>query len=225
MEPVKPSSDERTPPRARSRATQLRITKAATSLFRDRGYTRTTMADIAQAAGVAVQTVYFVFHTKTQVLNSAYGLAVMGEDEPAVPQEQAWYRQAIAEPEVNTAVRLVVDGLGEILRRVEPLDRAVRTAAAGDPDAASFLAQNEAWRAQGYREMVSFLQTKRALRAGLTEDRATDVMLFLASAGAYRALVTDRDWTHAEWTVWTSVALVEQLFGTGHDDGSEARVR
>lgn len=183
------------------------------------------MADIAQAAGVAVQTVYFVFHTKTQVLNSAYGLAVMGEDEPAVPQEQAWYRQAIAEPEVNTAVRLVVDGLGEILRRVEPLDRAVRTAAAGDPDAASFLAQNEAWRAQGYREMVSFLQTKRALRAGLTEDRATDVMLFLASAGAYRALVTDRDWTHAEWTVWTSVALVEQLFGTGHDDGSEARVR
>jgi len=214
MEPVKPTTDEQTLPRARSRATRLRITKAATSLFRDRGYTRTTMADIAQAAGVAVQTVYFVFHTKTEVLNSAYGLAVMGEDEPAVPQEQAWYRQAVTEPDATTAVLLVVAGLGEILRRVAPLDRAIRTAAAGDTDAASFLAQNEAWRAEGYREMVSFLRTKQALRAGLTEDRATDVMLFLASAGAYRALVTERDWTHAEWTAWTSVALAEQLFGT-----------
>jgi AcrR family transcriptional regulator len=183
------------------------------------------MADIAEAAGVAVQTVYFVFHTKTEVLNSAYGLAVMGEDEPAVPQEQAWYRQAVAEPDVTTAVRLVVAGLGEILRRVAPLDRAVRTAAAGDADAASFLAQNEAWRADGYREMVSFLRTKRALRAGLTEDRATDVMLLLASAGAYRTLVTERDWTHAEWTAWTSVALAEQLFGTGHDDGTKLASR
>jgi AcrR family transcriptional regulator len=218
MEPVKPATDEQTPSRARSRATRLRITKAATSLFRDRGYTRTTMADIAQAAGVAVQTVYFVFHTKTEVLNSAYGLAVMGEDEPAVPQEQAWYRQAVAEPDVTTAVRLLVGGLGEILRRVAPLDRAVRTAAAGDLDAASFLAQNEAWRADGYREMVALLQTKCVLRAGLTEDRATDVMLFLASAGAYRALVAERDWTHAEWIAWTSVALAEQLFGTGQDD-------
>jgi AcrR family transcriptional regulator len=203
----------------------LRITKAATSLFRDRGYTRTTMADIAQEAGVAVQTVYFVFHTKTQVLNSAYGLAVMGEDEPAVPQEQAWYRQAVAEPDVTTAVRLVVAGLGEILRRVEPLDRAVRTAAAGDPDAASFLAQNEAWRAEGYQEMVSFLQTKRALRASLTQDRATDVMLFLASAGAYRTLVTERGWTHTEWIAWTSAALAEQLFGSWHDDGTNLESR
>lgn len=220
MEPVKPTSDEPTPPRARSRATRLRITKAATSLFRDRGYTRTTMADIAQAAGVAVQTVYFVFHTKTEVLNSAYGLAVMGETEPAVPQEQAWYRQAVAEPDITTAVRLMVTGLGEILARVAPLDRAVRTAAAGDLDAASFLAQNEAWRAEGYREMVAFLSTKHPLRAGLTEDRATDVMLLLASAGAYRALVTERDWTHTEWVVWTGDALTEQLFGTRHADAS-----
>ena len=222
MEPVKPTTDEQTPSRARSRATRLRITKAATSLFRDRGYTRTTMADIAHAAGVAVQTVYFVFHTKTEVLNSAYGLAVMGEDEPAVPQEQAWYRQAVAEPDVTTAIRLVVAGLGEILRRVAPLDRAVRTAAAGDPDAASFLAQNEAWRADGYREMVAFLRIKRELRAGLTEDRATDVMLFLASAGAYRALVAERGWTHAEWVAWTRVALAEQLFSTGHDEAKVA---
>lgn len=212
MEPVNPPTRAGAPGRPRARATRSRITKAATRLFAERGYTRTTIADIAEAAGVAVQTVYFVFHTKTEVLNSAYGLAVMGEADPAIPQEQPWYRRALAEPEISTAVSLVVEGLGEILRRVAPLDLAVRTAAAGDPDAAAFLAQNEAWRADGYREMVEFLRTKRPLREGLTDERASDVFLFLASPGAYRVLVDDRGWAHAEWVAWTSRVLAEQLF-------------
>lgn len=220
MEPVKLSTLPAAPGRSRSQATRLRITKAATTLFGEGDYTRTTMADIAEAAGVAVQTVYFVFHTKTEVLNSAYGLAVMGEDDPAVPEEQAWYRQALAEPDASVAVRLLIEGLSEILRRVAPLDRAVRTAAAGDPDAATFLAQNEAWRAEGYAEMVAFLRRKRPLRAGLTNERAIDVMLFLGSPGAYRALVSERSWPHAEWVTWTAVALAEQLFGTSHADAT-----
>lgn len=173
------------------------------------------MADIAAAAGVAVQTVYFVFHTKTDVLDSAYSLAVMGEADPAVPQDQAWFRQALAEPDVSIALQLIVDGLSGILSRVAPLDFAVRTAAAADPDASAFLNTNEAMRAGGYREMLAFLTRKCPLRENLTETRATDVMLFLAGPGAYRALVLDRGWTHAEWVAWTSGALAQQLFGGG----------
>src|SRR5664280_247761 len=169
MDPVNPSTHSERSGRRRARATRSRITKAAAKLFGERGYTGTTMADIAAAAGVAVQTVYFVFHTKTEVLDSAYSLAVMGEDDPAVPQDQAWYRQAVAEPDVTIAVRLVVEGVSEILRRVAPLDYAVRTAAAADPDAAAFLARNEGMRMDGYREMVDFLVRKCPLPEDLTE--------------------------------------------------------
>src|SRR5829696_588059 len=122
MEPVKPSTHPASGRRGRARATRSRITRAAAKLFAERGYTGTTMADIATAAGVAVQTVYFVFHTKTEVLDSAYGLAVMGEDEPAVPEDQGWYREALAQPDVSIAVTLMVGGLSEIVRRVAPLD-------------------------------------------------------------------------------------------------------
>jgi AcrR family transcriptional regulator len=45
--------------------------KAAFALFCEHGYTGTTMAHIAEAAGVAVQTVYFTFHTKAAVLPRA----------------------------------------------------------------------------------------------------------------------------------------------------------
>ena len=210
VDPVKP--DARSPRRARARETRLRITKAASSLFCERGYTGTTIADIATAAGVAVQTVYFVFHTKVEVLNSAYSLAVMGEDDPAVPQQQEWYRQSMSEPEPAVAVGLMVEGLSEILRRVAPLDLAVRTAADGDPDAAAFLAQNESMRAEGYREMVSLLRRKRPLRKGLTEQRATDVMLVLASPGFYRALAVEHGWTHTAWVAWVSAVVTRELF-------------
>ena len=226
MDRVKPSTHSEPSGRRRARATRSRITKAASRLFGERGYSGTTMADIAAAAGVAVQTVYFVFHTKTEVLDSAYSLAVMGEDEPAVPQDQAWYRQALAEPDVSVALQLVVDGLSEILRRVAPLDFAVRTAAAADPDASAFLASNEAMRAGGYREIVGLLSRKCPLRENIAEARATDVLLFLASPGAYRALVIERGWTHGEWVAWTSGALAEQLFeGGGRPSDQPAALR
>ncbi len=215
MPPVNPSTRPESAGRQRARATRSRITKAAAKLFAERGYTGTTMADIALAAGVAVQTVYFVFHTKTDVLDSAYSLAVMGEAEPAIPQDQAWYRKALAEPDVSIAVELMVDGLSEILARVAPLDFAVRAAAAGDPEASAFLARNEGMRAGGYREMVQLLSGKCPLRGHLSEAHATDVMLFLVGPAAYRALVLDRGWTHAEWVAWTAGALAQQLFDSG----------
>jgi len=199
--------------RRRAQATRLRITKAASALFCERGYAGTTMADIADAAGVAVQTVYFVFHTKSDVLSSTYDLAVLGEGDLAPPQAQGWYRTAVAVPGVAAAVRAVVEGAGEIVRRVASLDLAVRTAAASDPDAAAFLARNEGMRVEGYREMVDFLRAKSPLRAGLSAERATDVLLLFLSPAAYRTLVTDRGWSHTEWVAWSSGALTEQLFG------------
>jgi AcrR family transcriptional regulator len=215
MDDVKPPRSAGTSRRQRARATRLRITRAAADLFCERGYAGTTMADIADRAGVAVQTVYFVFHTKVDVLSSTYDLAVLGDGEPVPPQAQAWYRRAVAEADAAAAVLLIVEGAGEIVRRVTPLDLAVRTAAASDPDAARFLAQNEQIRLQGYREMVDVLAAKAPLRAGLPPDRATDVMLLLLGPASHRTLVADRGWSHAEWVDWTAGALTEQLFGIG----------
>jgi hypothetical protein len=86
------------------------------------------MADIAEAAGVAVQTVCFVFHTKVDVLSSAYDLAVLGDTDPAPPQDQGWYRPAVTEPSVGLAVRSVVEGAGEIVRRHRCEQASPRTA-------------------------------------------------------------------------------------------------
>jgi AcrR family transcriptional regulator len=196
----------------RAKATQWRIMKAAYTLFCEQGYAATTMAQIAEAAGVAVQTVYFTFHTKPALLSRAYEVAV-GGDPPTMPQEQAWRREMLAAPDFRDALRAFVTGSGEIMRRVTPLYFAARVAANADADAARVMAFNENGRAAGYRVDLEILRTKAKFRPGLSLERATDLLLVFVGPDVYHALVDGRGWSHDEWIDWTVSSVAEQIFG------------
>ena len=212
MTDVKASEPMRLSRRQRAEATQRRIAKAAYALFCEQGYAGTTMAQIAEASGVAVQTVYFTFHTKPALLSRAYEVAVGGEEVPVAPDLQPWHGAMRAEPEITAALRAFVTGSGEILRRVTPLYFAARAAADTDADAARVMAFNENGRAAGYREDLELLRTKAELRPGLTLERATDVLLLFVGMDAYHALVEGRGWSHEEWIDWTVSAVAEHIF-------------
>lgn len=201
--------------RERALATRLRITRAAYTLFSERGYTDTTMADIAAAAGVAVQTVYFTFHTKGELLSRAFDLAVMGEDGPLPPEQQAWYARMTAEPDLAAALRHLVTGVGTINVRAMPLDTFVRAEAESDPETARVWAYHERLRADAHRTILEILVTKAPLREDITPERATHLLLFYLGSDAYRPLVRDFGWTHEEWIDWTVAAIAGQVFAAG----------
>jgi AcrR family transcriptional regulator len=212
MPAVKGSEPTRLSRRQRAEATQRRIAKAAYELFCDQGYAGTTMAQIADAAGVAVQTVYFAFHTKPALLSRAYEVAVGGEPEPVIPEQQPWYAEMLAEPDITDALRAFVTGVGQIMRRVTPLYFAARVAADADADAARVMAFNENGRADGYREALELLRTKAEFRPGLSLERATDLLLLFVGMDVYHALVDGRDWSHDEWIDWAVPTVAEQIF-------------
>jgi len=218
MPRVNPSTPNAQPRRARARATQWKIAKAAFGLFCEHGYSGTTMAHIAEAAGVAVQTVYFSFHTKGAVLSRAYDFAVAGEGEPTVPWEQPWYRDMVAAPDVVESLGHLVSGVGEITRRLTPLYVVASGAAASDPEVAEVVDRHERWRVDGYRGMVEVLRAKSALRADLSPERANDLLLLYVGMDVYHALVEVGSWSHDEWAVWTKKTLAHQLFGVEIDD-------
>ena len=219
MPAVNPPSATRPTRRERARATRLRITKAAYALFCERGYAGTTMAEIADAAGVAVQTVYFAFHTKSELVSSTYDFAVLGEDDPLPPEQQAWYAQMSAEADVAAALRHTVDGIGAILSRVAPLDTIVRASAESDPDIARVLAVSDRLRVEGYHTMLDVLCRKSALRDGVTRERAAHLLLLYLGTDIYRVLVHDFGWTHAEWIEWAVVTVAEQVFARPESPG------
>jgi AcrR family transcriptional regulator len=197
--------------RERSRATHQRIVEAAHRLFTTQGYASTTMAQVAESAGVAVQTVYFVFHTKAALLARTIDFAVLGWEAPRPPQEQPWYRAMEEAPGAAEALRHLVTGVGEIMPRVIPLNLAAR--ASDDPELAAVMAESEAWRADSYRVIVDILSAKAPLREGLAPERATHLLLLYVGEDVYHLLVATYRWSHEDWVDWTIAAVLHEVFG------------
>lgn len=197
--------------RERSRATHQRIVEAAHRLFTSQGYAATTMGQVAEAAGVAVQTVYFVFHTKAALLARACDFAVMGGETPLPPDQQPWYRAMHDASGVDEALRHLVTGVGEIMPRVIPLKLMAR--ASDDPELTRMMAESEAGRADGYRAILEILRAKAPLRDGLDPERATHLLLLYAGEDVYHVLVDTYRWPPEEWIDWTVGTLLQQVFG------------
>ena len=65
-----------------ARQTRREITEAARKLFTERGYAGATMGAIADEAGVAVETIYATFGSKSSILSHLIDVSVVGDDEP-----------------------------------------------------------------------------------------------------------------------------------------------
>lgn len=194
----------------RARRTRLRMVSAAQEIFAERGYTGAKMADIAAAAGVAVQTLYFTFHTKAELLQACYELAVLGEDDPRPPTAQPWHTAMLAASSGPVALRHFAEGNTSIVSRVGALDDVVRSAA-HEEEALAVREYNEQLRRQGYQAVVEHLDARFGLRPGLSPERATDLLMAFGGAGMYRSLVTDYGWAPDEYVDWLSDTLVQQM--------------
>jgi AcrR family transcriptional regulator len=198
--------------RERAQATRQRIIVAAHVLFTERGFTGTRMADVAAAAGVAEQTVYFTFHTKAELLQNCFDRAVLGEDDPLPPPEQPFWAAMIAAPTGREAIRHFAVGNAKITGRVGQLAQVVASAT-HDPDAAAIWRRSEGLRRDGYRQVVEHLATAYGLREGLDPKAATDILLTVAGPGVYSALINEYGWSLEAYLDWLSRTLAEQLLG------------
>ena len=181
--PVKPARPTR---REKATATRERIVRAAIDVFAGAGFVGARMSDIAARAGVAVQTVYFVFHTKAELLSACFDHAVLGP-ERLPPQEQAFWSEMTAARSGRAALAAFVRGNAEILARVAVVDEVARSVP-HEPDAAAVVANSERLRREGYGEVVALLGDRFGLRDGLTPEAATDLLLMFGSSGPYLTL-------------------------------------
>lgn len=192
----------------RAAATRRRMVAAAYDLFCELGYRATTMAAIAGRAGVAVQTLYFTFHTKDELLQAVHERAVLGDD-LTPPDEQGWFSEVAAEPDARRAIPLVVQASSVILARVAPL-LPVFHAAAADAAGAVFR-RGEDHRRRDMRELAELVLRKDGTNGRLGAGEAADLFHVLLGPETYRAFVLDLGWSADAWTRWTGSALVHDL--------------
>ncbi len=190
--------------------TRRRMLQAAYDVFCEQGFKAATMDAIAQRAKVAVQTLYFTFHTKDELLREVHEWTVLGDD-PTPPPLQAWYLEAVAEPDARRSLDLITAGLVSILVRVAPMIP-VFSAVAGDP-AGEVWASAQRLRRDGMQDLVDTLAKKQPLRKGLTKRHAVDLVFVLTGPETYGPLVLQAGWSHAQWSAWASRTLAHELFG------------
>jgi AcrR family transcriptional regulator len=195
----------------RAAATRERILAAAYEAFVESGFQATTMPSIAEQAGVAVQTVYFVFHTKAELLRAVSDAAVIGVSDPQPPNLADWYRAAVNAADPEQALAAFVAGVASILDRMGPLTPVLASAAALEPMIAEHLAHTEQLRVEGYGTFIRHLHRNRLLRPGLSVKLATDVLLTLLGPATYVAFTRDRDWSHSQYRRWITPALLALL--------------
>lgn len=186
--------------------TRRSIVQAAAHEFTASGYHGATMVAIAKRAGVATQTVYFVFHTKTAVLTAAVDAAVMG-DENLPPEKTTWWDEATTAPSGQRAIGLFVDGTVELLVRAAPLNRVAQAAADTDPEVLEVFDHHERLRATGYRNFVDTLSARGYLKPGLTPEEATDILLTLVGPNVFLDLTRERGWNVIRYRQWVADSL------------------
>jgi len=204
MKDVKGGPVDRATPtrRERAKATAASIVAAATIEFEANGYQGTTMATIAARAGVAVQTVHFVFHTKGELLTAAVERAVLGSDDASPPERTAWFHELLTEPDPYTQLGGFVRQGGPILVRASAINEVARSAAMTDPDVAAAFERLERLRRDGYRSLLEIVVATGAAREGIDLDTATDVLFTLMSPRTYLSLTQDRGWSAERALAW-----------------------
>ena len=115
----------------KAQQTHQRIIDAATRLFLERGYVPTTIDAIAQAADVAVETVYARFRTKTNLMVAVKDAAVTEGGQ--VPLRQRPELAALAaETDQRRQLQIAAALSRRMLERISPVYALLRDAAAAD---------------------------------------------------------------------------------------------
>lgn len=197
--------------------TRRRILDAAHRLFLQHGYAATTMAGIANAAGVAIQTVYFTFHTKGELL--MHLVLATGADDPDAPphRDRGWIRELMSSSNPHRQLALLSEHGTDIFVRIAPLMGLVQAALAVDPNLGFAWRQKTRDRQDGMREQMQVVARSGAIRPDVGVDGAADIVFLLQRPETLQVLMVECGWSLERYKVWLYRTLCEQILvdGTG----------
>ena len=184
---------------------------AAEELFTRDGYAATTMTAIAEHADVAVQTLYAVFGNKRTILTELIDARVAGDGHTgSLPDREDW-RAMEREADPHLQLALFAQIATRIGVRSAAINEIMAQAAGADPEIATIYQQQRQSRFRDERRIARSLARKGALREGLSETQAADIVWAIATTRTYRALVIERRWTTDQYEHWLNDLLAHAL--------------
>jgi AcrR family transcriptional regulator len=199
--------------RAATRATRRSVVETASRRFVEVGYPGTTIAQIADESGVPPATIYRLFGSKRGILKAVLDDALGGDDEAIEFQHRPEVKAAFAAEDSRVMLGEFAGVLTRLMHRAGDLQHVLATSAVVDDEAAEMLEITRQQRRRGQSRIVHELARRKALKAGLTQSAAADIVYALMSPEIYRILTVERGWTEDRYRSWLADALRSQLLG------------
>jgi AcrR family transcriptional regulator len=182
--------------------TRARVAGAARRVFAERGYSAATITDVADAAGVAIPTVYKIYRSKPGLLAAvidAWRAEFVPESFDAIPLDPpaalAWWAATVRRQwESGLDVATIFAG-----------------AVASEPAVRKELSARLATRDEWVRRIADIVEPR--LATGRTIEDAAAILSALALPAVYEELVIGRGWTTGAYETWLSRTLESQLLG------------
>jgi AcrR family transcriptional regulator len=195
--------------RAQAQRNREAILETARAGFLAHGYAATTMASIAERAGVAVDTAHKAFGGKAGLVRAIYEHSLAGHGPVAAPQRSDDMQMAESDP--YTTVRHWGVLAAEVAPLVAPIHLLIRDAAATDPEMATLLADSDRQRRIRMGHNARTLADRGHLKPGVTWEVASDLMWTYSSPELYELLVVRCGWDPARYGRFVGDSLAAAL--------------
>lgn len=192
--------------RAQAAATRERILECARELFVAQGYAGTSIAQIAQAAGVSAPTVFAGFKSKVNLLRAAVETAIVGDDEPVPLAARPAMRDLHAAPTAAEVIERYAAMFVDIGPRACPIALVVYAAADADPEIAALADLLDEQRLRGSEAIARTIVD----RLGADPDRVLEIRDTVWTFNApvlYGLLVDQRGWSVERYADWVRRGL------------------
>jgi AcrR family transcriptional regulator len=189
--------------------TRQRIIQAAHDLFASTGYGSTTIADIARAAGVAVETVYAAFRNKHTLLRQVWYVSFRGDEQDIRLWDRPEIRAVIAEPDLALRFKAQAAVYPAVFRRITPLLLMLQGAAASQPDAAAMLAEFDERRLDAAAKYAR--EAAATGQLAVSEDECRDVLWATLDGALWHQLVAERGWSDERFAAWLGQLWISAL--------------
>ena len=195
-------SDSRDAAASRTRA---RILEAGKYLFSRKGIDATTMAQIAERAGVAEATVYSTVKSKSGLLHALIHEAIFGPRFKLAQEQLTGVTDPVRRIALTAHVaRAIYEGESAELSLL-------MKASAFSPELRKTQKAFEALRREMQRERIDALFKARRARRGLDKDTATSLLWMFTGRDVYSKLVHESGWSPDKFQAWLEQTLLESL--------------
>ena len=189
--------------------TRLRILAAAHDLFVDQGYGRTTIAEVASTAGVAVETIYATFRNKRTLLRQVWFTSFRGDEEDVRLVDRPEIRAVLAEPDLANRFGRHAVVATAVFRRINPLLAALQGAAASEPAAAAMLAE---WDERRLDACATYAEAAAATgQLAVSEAECREVLAATMDGALWQRLVAESGWADERFATWLGHLWTTQL--------------